>query len=110
MCLDANFAVHGAFKLLTGPLYPDAETLQPGEQYTQDEIHKLIMAQKRLCAYRSLVFWAYPELRRGERRPLPSCVYLYIRARFQAEEDDEAWGDLQHSVFAFRAANDDDNY
>ena len=86
--------------MFLGPVYPDAETLRVEDGYTEEELHKLRMAQKRMSAYRSIIFWSYPHIRRGERQPLPSCIYLYVRAMFQAEDDDEAWADHQHSVYA----------
>ena len=66
--------------VIAEPVYEDAETLIVGERYSAQEIEKRKNDQKRLSAYRSLVFWAYPELRRGDRRPLPACTYLFVRA------------------------------
>ena len=52
-------------------------------------------AQKRLCAYRNLVFWLMPQIRRGERRPLPACLVSKIRALFPPTDDEEEFADLQ---------------
>ena len=62
------------------PVYEDAETLIVGNRKSAQEIEKRKNDQKRHSAHRSLVFWAYPELRRGDRRPLPACTYLFVRA------------------------------
>jgi hypothetical protein len=91
--------------IFAGPVYPDAESLA-GDQYTAEEINKLINDQRRLCAYRSLVFWAYPNLRRQERRPLPSCLYLLVRATFPGM-DEEIWSDYNHSIYTERIGDDD---
>ncbi|XP_067948807.1 uncharacterized protein [Watersipora subatra] len=71
------------------PQRPDAELLQVGPNLTQEQITRLINEQKRLCAYRSLIFWAYPSLKRGERKPLPACIYAYVRALFPSTDDEE---------------------
>lgn len=81
------------------PRYQDAEQLHPSAALTEEEIRKRVNAQKRLCAYRALIFWTYPDIRRRERRPLPSCIYAMVRAMFPSEQDEEIWADLQHTVF-----------
>ena len=79
--------------------YPDAYGLQPNADLSQAEINTRINAQRRLSAYRSLVFWTYPDIRTKDRRPLPSCTYAMVRAVYPSTEDEEIWADLQHTVF-----------
>ncbi|XP_067931047.1 uncharacterized protein [Watersipora subatra] len=50
-------------------------------------------ARKRLCAYRNLVFWLMPQIRRGERRPLPACLVSKIRALFPPTDDEKEFAD-----------------
>lgn len=89
------------------PRYPDAEQLVPTVNMPQSEINKRINAQRRMCSYRSLIFWTFPDIRRRERRPLPACVYGMVRAAFPAEEDEELWADLQHTLYAPEPDDDD---
>lgn len=64
----------------------------------------MVCRQRRLCAYRSLVFWTYPTgLRRGERRPLPACVYNMVRAAYPGTEDEDEYADMAHTEFEFTA-------
>ena len=93
--------------VIAEPVYEDAETLIVGERYSAQEIEKRKNDQKRLSAYRSLVFWAYPELRRGDRRPLPACTYLFVRAMFNSLDED-VWADYNHTVYAERVVGDND--
>lgn len=86
-------------------MYPDAELLQPNDQLDETEISRLKNRQKRLCAYRSLVFWAYPHIRKRERRPLPACLYDYIRTLFPPTENEEAFADHQFTVFTANVDN-----
>ena len=81
------------------PQYPDAEEMLAGPNITQQEIDKRINAQRRLAAYRSVIFWTYPDIKRRQRKPLPSCVYGMIRATYPSHEDEEIWADLQHTVY-----------
>ena len=78
-----------AFIFVVVPRYPDAEQIVPIAQLSQDEINKRINAQRRLSAYRALIFWTFPDIRRRDRRPLPSCVYGMVRAMYPSEEDEE---------------------
>ena len=57
------------------------------------------MAQRRLSAYRSLVFWSYPDIHRGCRRALPSCVYALVRALFPPTDDEEEFAEIDHTIY-----------
>ena len=57
--------------------------------------------RKRLCSYRSMVFWCWPDIRRGERRPLPSCLVHMIRATFPPTEDEEQYAEWQFKGFCY---------
>lgn len=84
------------------PRYPDAETMKAGAGYrdhTQADTNQRIDAQRRLAAYRSVIFWTFPEMRRKERKPLLSCVYSMIRAMYPGHENEELWAELQHTVY-----------
>jgi len=81
----------------------DTDTLVPNEHITEKEIRKLQNEQYRLSAYRSLVFWTYPKIRSGERRPLPACVYAMVRAMFPPT-DDEEYADYNHTLFTYEVA------
>ncbi|XP_067937131.1 uncharacterized protein [Watersipora subatra] len=50
-------------------------------------------ARKKLCACCNLVFWLMPQIRRGERRPLPACLVSKIRALFPPTDDEEKFAD-----------------
>ena len=54
---------------------PDAESLVPHEQLTEEDVQKAQMAQRRLSAYKALIFWTNPDIKLAERKLLPSCVY-----------------------------------
>lgn len=90
------------------PTYPDAEALVVGEGLTEEMINQRKNEQKRLCAYRSLVFWAFPHIRRGERRPLPSCIYAMVRAMFPSIQNEEVYADWQHTAFTYEVAEQND--
>ena len=77
---------------------PNAELLEPSRHLSKEKIKQMLNAQRRLTAYRALVFWTYPDIRRGERRALPSCVYSMVRAAYPPTEDEE-YADWEHSVY-----------
>ncbi|XP_067941085.1 uncharacterized protein [Watersipora subatra] len=86
------------------PKYPDAESLVPSERLKDCDIYNMVCRQRRLCAYRSLVFWTYPTgLRRGERRPLPACMYNMVQAAYPGTEDEDEYADMAHTEFEFTA-------
>lgn len=89
-CWFSNFAV---------PRYADAETLQPSIHLSEDDIKHRINAQRRMCAYRSVIFWTYPDIRRRQRKPIPSCVYLMIRSMYPNVDNEEIWADLEHTIY-----------
>ena len=81
------------------PKHPDAESLVVGEGCTHEEKEKAVCAQRRLSAYRSLVFWTWNDIGK-HRRPLPSCVYAMVRAVFcPAYVTDEEFADMDHTLF-----------
>ena len=81
------------------PKYPDAETLVVGNSLTQEEKDAAVSAQHRLSAYRSLVFWTWPDIGK-HRRPLPSCVYAMVRAVFcPPHVSDEEFAEMDHTLF-----------
>ena len=57
--------------------------------------------KKRFCAYRFLVFWLYPNIKRRQRRPLPACLYACIQAMFPPTDDEEEFADWQFSEFVY---------
>jgi hypothetical protein len=79
--------------------FPDAEKLKPGSRYTAADIHRLLMKQRRLSAYRSLVFWTYPDIKKRQRYPLPSCVYGMVRAMFPPTDNEEEFADWVFSEY-----------
>ena len=80
--------------------------MQPSAVYSAEDIHKLLMSQRRLSAYRSLVFWTYPDIRRGSRRALPSCIYGLVRAMYPPTDDEEEFATMEHTVYI---SGDEDN-
>ena len=58
-------------------------------------------AKDRLCCYRNMVFWIYPGIRRGQRLPLPACIYALIQATFPPTDSDEQFADWQFSKFVY---------
>ena len=64
------------------------------------------MAQRRLSAYRALIFWTYPDIKRAERKPLPSCVYSLARAMFLPTDDEEVFADTDFTSFVPEAQDD----
>ena len=77
-----------------------------GEGVTKEEKDKAVCAQNRLSAYRSLVFWTWPDIGK-HRRPLPCCVYAMVCAVFcPANVTDEEFADMDHAAFV---ANDEDD-
>lgn len=73
--------------------YPNADELKCNARWTREAIEALKMKQRRFSAYRAMVFWAFPNIRRKERRPLPSCLYMQIRAQYPPTLDDEEFAD-----------------
>jgi len=69
-------------------------------------IEELKNKQRRLAAYRSLIFWAYPTIRRKERKSLPSCVYMMVRASYMPS-DDEEFAEHNFSVYVPEFTDDD---
>jgi hypothetical protein len=64
---------------------------------TEEKVRKTEMAQKRPSAYRSLVFWTWPDIGK-HRRALPCCVYAMISATFMPTSDEE-FADMDHTEF-----------
>ena len=64
------------------------------------------MAQRRLSAYRALLFWTYPDIKRAERKPLPSCVYGLVRAMCSPTADEEVFADMDFTSFVPEAQDD----
>lgn len=94
-----RFCKHSMF--FSDPTKIDAETLTPNQHLSEAEVKRLKNEQYRLSAYRSLIFWAYPKLRRGERRPLPACIYAMVRAKFPSVDDEEIYADFNHTLFTY---------
>lgn len=46
-----------------------------------------------------MIFWAFPDIKRKERRPLPSCLYMMIRAIYPPTDDDEEFADFIFSKY-----------
>ena len=63
----------------------------------------------KLCAYREIVFWIYTDIQRKERRPLPSCVVLKVRATFPPTDNEEEFADWQFTGFVYGDPNMPDN-
>lgn len=78
----------------------------PNERWTEEEIAALKRKQQRLAAYRSMIFWTYPDIKKKERRPLPSCLYMLIRAMFPPTDDEELFADFIFTKFIPEAQND----
>ena len=55
----------------------------------------------RLCAYREIAFWIYTDLQRKERRPIPSCLVLKVRATFPPTDGEELFADWQFKGFIY---------
>ena len=70
------------FICCTEQRYPDAETLKTSCVWTENKIKRLKRRQQRLSGYRSLTFWAHPDITRLVRRSLASCTYMMVRALF----------------------------
>lgn len=87
--------------LIVGSTYPDAETLEMGEQYDAAEIHRRKVDQNRGCIS-VLSFGPFHSW--GEAN---ECLYHHVCICMTfPSEDDEIWAECHHSVFAGRAAND----
>lgn len=83
-----NFsAVSVIKKFISDDIFPK----QPTEQDKQ--------RKKRFCAYRSMVFWLYLELKKGQRRPLPACMYSAIQAMFPPTANEEDFADWRFSEY-----------
>lgn len=87
--------------------YPDADTLVPSARWSEAAIAVLRNKQMRLAAYRMLIFHTYPDIQRKERRALPSCIYLMIRALYMPTGDDEEFADHDFSIYIPESENDD---
>ena len=80
--------------------YPDAITLVPNQRWPEDQINKLLKEQQRLAANQSMIYWSISEIRKGQRRSLPSCVYMNIRAAFTPDAmTDEEFTDYDYSIY-----------
>lgn len=72
-----------------------------------DETRHDANSKSRFCAYRFLVFWLYPDIKRGERRPLPACLYSFVQATFPPTDNEEEFADWQFSKFVYGEELDD---
>lgn len=61
----------------------------------------------RIAAYRSLVFWAFPYIRKKQRKPLPSCIYMLVRAMYPPTEDDELFAEYDFTQYVPEAVEED---
>ena len=64
------------------------------------------MAQRRPSAYRAVIFWTYPDIKRAERKPLPSCLYGLVRAMCSPTADEEVFADMDFTSFVPEAQDD----
>ena len=64
--------------------------------------------QQRLAAYRSITFWSFPDIGKHNRRPLPACLYMMIRALYPPTDDEDEFADWDYSVFIPEAELDDE--
>lgn len=87
------------FTSIEVPKYPDADAPEVAANPGDDEHYKRVNAQHRMCAYRSLIFWTYPDIRKKERHPLPACIYRLIRDKFPITQGEEPCDDLQYTVY-----------
>ena len=58
------------------------------------------MKKKRFRSYLSMAYWLYPELKKGQRKPLPACIYAYIQKRFPPTENDDDFNDWRFSDYS----------
>ena len=58
---------------------------------------------------REIVFWIYTDIQRKERRPLPGCVVLKVRATFPPTDNEEEFADWQFTGFVYGDPNMPDN-
>jgi len=66
-----------------------------------DEKAHSLNTKKRFCSYRFLVFWLFPDIKKGERRPLPACLYDWVQATFPPTEDEEEFAEWMFSKFVY---------
>ena len=53
----------------------DAESLIPNKELNVKNVHKAQKAQRRVSAYRALIFWTYQDIKRAEHKLLPpACL------------------------------------
>lgn len=71
------------------------------EIFTQNPTEADQQKKKRFCAYRNLIFWFYPGIKRRERKPLSACLYAYIQARFPPTQNEEDFADHEFSKFTY---------
>ena len=78
---------------------PDAWTIQPGAEWTEDKIKILKREQQRLAGYRAIVLHTWPYIPKKVRRPLSSCSYMLVRATYPPTDDEEQFAEHEFSVF-----------
>lgn len=83
-----------------GDMCPDAYTLTTYAAWSEERIEKTKNAQMSFAVYRSMIFWAFQNIRRNQTRPLPSCVYVMIRTQYPPTQDnEEAFADTKFSHY-----------
>ena len=78
-------------------IFLHVEDIFPNPQ-TEEEVNK----KNRFLAYRSVVGWFYPNLRKCERKPLHACVAAEIQARFPPTADEEDYANWQFLYFLYK--------
>ena len=105
MIITLNHKIYLCTFGVSEPKVPDPESLVPNEQLTEEDVQKAQMAQRRLSAYRALIFWTYPDIKRADHRPLPSCVHGLVRDMFPPTAD-EVIADIDLTSFIPKAQDD----
>ena len=70
------------------------------DRFPTNATHEQKMSKLRFCSYRMIIGWLYPDLKRGQHRPLPACMYSEIQQRFPPTDDEELFADWRFSLYS----------
>ena len=103
LAFNSYLVHHGKhlFPMATQPYFSlkTAMFIYADNLFQQNPLEAGIQLKERFCAYRNIVFYLYPGLKRREPHPLPACVYSYIQAQFPPTDNEEDFADWRFSNF-----------
>ena len=70
------------------------------DRFPANATHEQKMSKLRFCSTGMIIGWLYPDLKRGQHRPLPACMYSEIQQRFPPTDDEELFAGWRFSLYS----------